>query len=134
MRKIIGSRSVRLVLLVAAYTAAALTFVATVAAGELGDAVSGGLTPADVLTIGGASVVTGIITQLVLQVAGLNKPENTAAKGQYGAAIAVLVGIVAVGAFALSQHADFPSAILTGLLAGWGSIGVHDSAEVVGIG
>lgn len=96
------------------------------AEGDVGDAVSGGLTPADVLTLGGASILLSIIMGALISAIGWTKPENAATKDRFGPLLALAVGVVVIGAFAIAQGADPLVAILTGLLAGNGAMGVHD--------
>lgn len=92
------------------------------------------LTPADVLTLAGASIVVSIILAALFAAIGwTDKPGvPSALKDRYGAAISLVVGIVVVGGFALAQHADLLSAILTGFLAGAGSKLVHDTSGALG--
>lgn len=106
-----------------------LAIPATVFAAEVGD-VAGALEPADVLTLAGASIVVSILMGALLSALGWTKPENGETKDRFGPLLAILVGVIAVGGFAVVQGADLVSAVLTGLLAGNGSMGVHDLVKV----
>lgn len=86
-----------------------------------------GLTPSDVLTIGGASVVVNIVVFALLKLFAW----TAAQKDRFGAILAIGAGFIVVGGFALVQHADIASAALTGILAGAASIGIYDTATSV---
>lgn len=115
---------------IAFFGAMVLALPAVIFAQEIGDAVSGALTPADVLTLEGASIIVSIAMGAILSAIGWTKPENAGTKDRFGPLLALLVGVVIVGGFALSQGADVVSAVLTGFLAGQGSMGVHDVVKV----
>lgn len=97
--------------------------------GDVGDAVSGGLTPADVLTLGGASIVVSLLVGVLMSALGWTKPANADTKDRFGPLLALLVGVLVVGGFAIASGGDPVAAVLTGLLAGNGSMGVHDVAK-----
>ena len=86
------------------------------------------LTPETVLTIGGASVVISILVGVIIA-AWKPTPEQ---KDRFGPLLALATGLVVVLAFgALQGNADYASLLLTGILAGGGSMGVHDTVGVV---
>lgn len=88
----------------------------------------GDLTPALVLTLGGASIVVSIITQVILST-WRPSPE---AKDRFGPLLALVVGIGVVLLFGALQGAtDYAALLLTGLLAGGGGMGIHDTVDAV---
>lgn len=106
----------------------ALMWAASVAADDPLGVVSGGLTPAEVLTLGGASVVNSIVLGVIITAW---KP-TADQKDRFGPLLALGLGIVIVVGFALLQHStDLVSAFLTGILVGGGSMGVHDTVDSV---
>lgn len=99
-------------------------------AGELGDAVTGGLTTSDALTLTGASIVVSMLVGVLVSALGWTKPANASVKDQFGPLLSILVGVLTVGGLGLSQGADVVSAILVGIQAGWAAMGVHDTVQV----
>lgn len=88
----------------------------------------GDLTPALVLTLGGASIVVSILVQVILST-WRPSPE---AKDRFGPLLALLVGIGVLFTFGLLQGStDYATLLLTGLLAGGGGMGVHDTIDAV---
>jgi hypothetical protein len=86
------------------------------------------LTPALVLTLGGASVVVSILVGVIIA-AWKPTPEQ---KDRFGPFLALIVGVVVVVVFgALQGSADYASLLLTGILSGGGAMGVHDTVGVV---
>lgn len=107
-----------------------LAVVGPVLGENVGDAVSGGMTPADVLTLAGASIVCSLVMGALVSALGWTSPANAAIKDRFGPLLALAVGVVVVGGFGILQGADLVSALLTGLLAGSTSMGVHDVVSV----
>jgi hypothetical protein len=118
--------------LVFAVAAGTLLFAAPVAAAALGDAIGGGgLTPEAVLTMSGASIVVSIAVGALFSAIGWTDAQGGGAqKDRFGPLVAILVGTVLVGGLAALQGADVLSAVLTGFMAGYGSMGVHDLVGV----
>lgn len=85
------------------------------------------VTPAEVLTLGGASIVVSIIVGALI---AAWKP-TADAKDRFGPILAIATGVLVVGVFAVVQGADLASAVLVGLMAGAGSMGVHDITDAV---
>lgn len=81
------------------------------------------LSPSDVLTLGGASVVVNIVVAVTLKALSWTEAQ----RGRFAPLVALAEGIVIVGGFAISQHAPLDSAILTGALAGAVSMGLYDT-------
>lgn len=82
------------------------------------------LSPPDVLTLGGASVVVSILVGAVLKAFAI----TGSARNRYGPAIALATGTVVVTIFSIAQNADVLAGALTGFLAGAGSTVVYDQA------
>lgn len=92
------------------------------------DVVAGGLAPAEVLTLAGASIVCSILMGVIISAW---KP-TAEQKDRFGPLLALLVGVVVVVGFAvLQQSQDLVAALLTGILVGGGSMGVHDVTDAV---
>ena len=93
------------------------------------------ISPADVLTVGGASIVISIITGAVFKALGWTDLPGlpNALKDRFGPLAAIAVGVVVVGGVAFVQGADLLSAVLVGLLAGYGSQAAHDTAGALGL-
>lgn len=88
----------------------------------------GDLTPALVLTLGGAAIVVSILTQVILST-WKPTPEQ---KDRFGPLLALLVGVITVAVFGVLQGAtDYAALLLTGLLAGGGGMGIHDTVDAV---
>lgn len=86
----------------------------------------GQLTPALVLTVAGASVVTTILVGVIMRAW---KPDP-AMRDRFGPVVALLVGVVVVLVFGFLQSAtDYASLLLTGILAGSGSMGIYDTVR-----
>jgi hypothetical protein len=86
------------------------------------------LTPALVLTLGGASVVVSILVGVELSAW---KP-TADQKDRFGPLLALATGVVVVVGFGLLQGSiDYASLILTGILSGGGAMGVHDTVDSV---
>lgn len=86
------------------------------------------ITPGEVLTVAGASIVISILVGVIL---AAWKPDP-ATKDRFGPILALAVGIAVVVGFGLLQGAtDYASLLLTGILAGGGAMGVHDTVDAV---
>lgn len=83
------------------------------------------MTLTDVLTIGGAAVVTSIITQ-VIRTAVAWSPATT---DRFGPALAVAVGVAVTLLAGAATGADLIQSGLTGLLAGASAVGLYDTVR-----
>lgn len=86
------------------------------------------VTPALMLTVAGAAGVVLILLQAIWKAVG-----SAIDKDRFGPLIALLVGVVVVEAFAITQGADLGQGFLTGLLAGATAMALHDAGDSVGL-
>lgn len=75
----------------------------------------------DLLTLGGASIIVVIVTEVIKRAANLSAEANA----RFGPLLAVFVGVVACVAAAASTASDLGQAALTGLLAGASAAGIY---------
>lgn len=87
----------------------------------------GDIATESLLTVAGATVVVSIVVGVILRALNLS-PES---KDRFGPLIAIIVGVVIVGAVALYTGADIAQALITGLLAGSASMGLYDTVKAV---
>lgn len=80
------------------------------------------ISPADILGLGGASVIVTIIVEVILRAWN---PDD-ASKNRFGPLVALVIGVVVVVLFAVLQAAPIANAILTGLLAGASAMGIQN--------
>lgn len=79
------------------------------------------------LTVGGLTIVVTAIVEVILR-AWRPDPDQ---KDRFGPLLAYGVAIVAAVSAALYTGNDVAAAVLAGVIVGWGSMGVHDSAGVL---
>ena len=79
------------------------------------------LSPGDLLTLGGATIVVSLIVEVLLRALG---PSFDATR--FGPLLALLIGVIVVGAVSALEGADIVAGIITGLLAGGSAMGVQN--------
>lgn len=94
---------------------------------DVGSAISA-VTPEAMLTVAGSSIILAIIIGAII---AAWKP-TADQKDRFGPILAIVLGILVVGGFALVQGADVASAVLVGIISGAGSMGVHDASGALG--
>jgi len=80
------------------------------------------MTPADLLTLGGAAIVVAIVVEVLKRALGW----SGATVDRFGPLLAVVVGTLIVGLAGALQGADPLASTLTGLLAGASAVGLYD--------
>jgi hypothetical protein len=79
------------------------------------------ITVAQLLTVASASLVIAGIVQVITNALAW----DSAMQGRFSPLLAVIVGIVLVTGAALATGTDLAQGVLTGLVAGFVSMGVH---------
>lgn len=80
------------------------------------------MTPADLLTLGGAAIVVSILVEITKRALGWSGPTVD----RFGPLLAVVLGTLVVGLAGALQGADPLASTLTGLLAGASAVGLYD--------
>lgn len=77
------------------------------------------------LTFAGLSILTTAIVEIILRAW---QPDGST-KDRFGPLLALAVALIIVIAAAFYQQADLFTAVLTAIMVGWASMGVHDTAR-----
>jgi hypothetical protein len=82
------------------------------------------------LTVGGLTILVTAITEVILRA----WEPTPAQKDRFGPFLALVVAVVAGVGASLYLGGDGVEGLLLGIIVGWGSMGVHDTASVLASG